>query len=241
MPTESSFTTHEWADSLEKINREGVRIAREAATGELVFVAGSIGPLGALVKPYGTLTLWQVRGDLRGAGPGLLEAGVDLILLETFGSLLEAAEAVRAARSLSSEIPIVAGMTFLSDGRTAFGESASHALATLALAGADVGRDELHARAAGDPRPVRATARRHLRAALGDAERGIPEPRARPQRVPLSPDYLLEYAPAFVEAGRRDRRRVLRHDSRAHPARWRARCRATGARRRRRPSPSSSR
>ena len=46
------------------------------------------------------------------------------ILLETFGSLLEAAEAVRAVRGLSAEIPIVAEMTFLADGRTAFGESA---------------------------------------------------------------------------------------------------------------------
>ncbi len=67
----------------------------------------------------------------------LLESGVDLLLLETFGSLLEAAEAVRAVRGLSSDIPIVAEMTFLADGRTAFGEGVGHALATLAMAGAD--------------------------------------------------------------------------------------------------------
>src|SRR6516165_5854523 len=47
------LTTHEWADSLEKINREGVRLAKEASSGELAFLGGSIGPLGALVKPYG--------------------------------------------------------------------------------------------------------------------------------------------------------------------------------------------
>src|SRR2546426_3340949 len=41
------LAAHEWADSLEKINREGVRLAREAATGELAFIAGSVGPLGA--------------------------------------------------------------------------------------------------------------------------------------------------------------------------------------------------
>src|SRR5712691_1640070 len=128
---------HEWAESLEKINREGVRLAREAAIGELVFVAGSIGPLGALVKPYGSLTLVQVREIFEEQARALLDAGVDLVLLETFGSLLEAAEAVRSVRGLSSEIPIVAEMTFLSDGRTAFGEAASHALSTLALAGAD--------------------------------------------------------------------------------------------------------
>src|SRR6476659_5134908 len=85
------LSTHEWGDSLEKINREGVRIASEAAVGDLVFVAGSIGPLGALVKPYGTLTLAQVREIFEEQARILLEAGVDLILLETFGSLLEAA------------------------------------------------------------------------------------------------------------------------------------------------------
>src|ERR1700682_704030 len=112
------LTSHEWADSLEKINREGARLARESATGEMVFVAGSIGPLGALVKPYGRLTLVQVRETFEEQARALLEGGVDLILLETFGSLLEAAEAVRAVRGLSPEIPIVAQMTFLSDGRS---------------------------------------------------------------------------------------------------------------------------
>src|SRR5215472_8834812 len=106
---------HEWADSLEKINREAVRLAREAASGEVAFVAGSIGPLGALVKPYGSLMLAQVREIFEEQARVLLDAGVDLVILETFGSLLEAAEAVRAARGLSGQIPIVAEMTFLSD------------------------------------------------------------------------------------------------------------------------------
>ena len=131
------LTAHEWADSLEKINREGVRLAREAAAGDMVFIAGSIGPLGVLVKPYGSLTLLQVREVFEEQARALLDGGADLILLETFASLLEAAEAVRAVRGMSAEIPIVAEMTFLADGRTAFGETAGHSLATLALAGAD--------------------------------------------------------------------------------------------------------
>jgi homocysteine S-methyltransferase len=129
---------HDWADSLEKINREGVRLAREAAAGEHIFVAGSVGPLGALVKPYGTLSLSQVREIFEEQVRVLLEGGVDLLILETFGNLLEAAEAVRAARGLSSEIPILAQMTFYGDGRTAFGEKAADALQTLVAAGADV-------------------------------------------------------------------------------------------------------
>ena len=195
------LTTHEWADSLEKINREGVRLAREAAAGELVFVAGSIGPLGALVKPYGSLTLAGVREIFEEQARVLLEAGVDLILLETFGSLLEAAEAVRAVRGLSPAIPIVAQMTFLAEGRTAFGESAPHALATLALAGADavgmnctLGPQETHeifktlAETVGAPLSVMPNA-------------GYPTVVHGRNVFLSSPDYLRDYAISFAEAG----------------------------------------
>jgi homocysteine S-methyltransferase len=195
------LTSHEWADSLEKINREGVRLAREAGAGELVFVAGSIGPLGALVKPYGSLRLSQVREIFEEQARLLLESGVDLVLLETFGSLLEAAEAVRAVRGLSSEIPLIAEMTFLADGRTAFGESVSHALPTLVLAGADVvgmnctlGPQETHdlfaklAGAVSAPLSVMPNA-------------GYPSVVHGRNVYLSSPDYLREYAAAFAEAG----------------------------------------
>ena len=195
------LTAHEWSDSLEKINREGVRIARESAAGELVFVAGSVGPLGALVKPYGSLTLVGVREIFEEQIRALLEAGVDLLLLETFGSLLEAAEAVRAARGLSGEIPIVAEMTFLSDGRTAFGESAPHALATLALAGADavgmnctLGPQETHdvfvRLPASIPVPL---------SVMPNA--GYPTVMHGRNVYLSSPDYLRDYAQAYAEAG----------------------------------------
>ncbi len=195
------LTAHEWADSLEKINREGVRLCREASAGELAFVAGSMGPLGALVKPYGTLRLTQVREIFEEQARLLLESGVDLVLLETFGSLLEAAEAVRAVRGLSAEIPIVAEMTFLADGRTAFGEAAPHALSTLALAGADVvgmnctlGPQETHdlfeklAGAVAAPLAVMPNA-------------GYPSVVHGRNVYLSSPDYLREYAAAFVASG----------------------------------------
>lgn len=194
------LTAHEWADSLEKINREGVRLARESATGEMVFVAGSIGPLGALVKPYGSLTLAQVREIFEEQARTLLDAGVDLILLETFGSLLEAAEAVRALRGLSSEIPILAEMTFLSDGRTAFGESALHALPTLLLAGADavgmnctLGPQETHDVLSRLPAAVAPLS------VMPNA--GYPTVVHGRNVYLSSPDYLRDYAAAYAEAG----------------------------------------
>ena len=195
------LTAHEWADSLEKINREGVRLAREAASGELVFVAGSIGPLGALVKPYGSLHLTQVREIFEEQARVLLEGGVDLIVLETFGSLLEAAEAVRSVRGLSPTIPIVAEMTFLADGRTAFGEAAPHALATLAMAGADavgmnctLGPQETYDVFARLPESIGVPLSVMPNAGYPSVVHG--------RNVYLSsPDYLREHAASFVAAG----------------------------------------
>ena len=134
----SKLSKFDWADSLEKINREAVRLARTAAAGEYVYVAGAVGPLGQLVKPYGPLTRLHVRELFTEQIRILLEEGVDLLSFETFSSTLEAAEALRAARALSLEIPIVASMTFLADGKTSFGEDVEDALPALVAAGADV-------------------------------------------------------------------------------------------------------
>ena len=111
----AKLTKFDWADSLEKINREAVRLARSAATGEYVFVAGQVGPLGQLVKPYGPLTKAQVRELFTEQIRILLEEEVDLLVLETFSSTLEIVEAIRAARELSASIPILASMTFLAE------------------------------------------------------------------------------------------------------------------------------
>jgi homocysteine S-methyltransferase len=53
----------------------------------------------------------------------LAEGGVDLIILETFGSLNELTEAVNAARDVAPQLPVVAQMTFLEDGKTLAGET----------------------------------------------------------------------------------------------------------------------
>jgi methionine synthase I (cobalamin-dependent)/5,10-methylenetetrahydrofolate reductase len=133
----AKLSRFDWADSLEKINREAVRLARRAAEGEYVYVSGQVGPLGQLVKPYGPLTKVQVREIFTEQIRLLLEEKVDLLILETFSSTLEAVEAVRAARALSADVPILASMTFLADGKTAFGAEAMDSFRELVEAGAD--------------------------------------------------------------------------------------------------------
>jgi homocysteine S-methyltransferase len=99
------------AEKLKAINRAGVRLAREAAK-EAAFVAGAVGPLGVRIEPLGPTSFAEARAMFREQIDALLEAGVDLLILETFGNLDELREAVRAAHEASGgEVAIVAQVT----------------------------------------------------------------------------------------------------------------------------------
>jgi methionine synthase I (cobalamin-dependent)/5,10-methylenetetrahydrofolate reductase len=107
-------------DEFTAINSTAVRLAREAreVSGREVFIAGSIGPLG-------DAELHDMEpGALYAEQAGVLEGrGVDLFMVETFFDLRDLETAVAAIRSVSS-LPVVALMTFDSDGDTLAGVSA---------------------------------------------------------------------------------------------------------------------
>ena len=115
-----------------EVNRAGVRVAREAqeqaaATG--ILVAGSVSP----ATPSGLghrISMRELREAFREQVEALYEGGVDLLLLETFGNLSELVEAIGIAQSLG-EVPIVAQMTFVEDGRTLGGDSPEDVATTL--------------------------------------------------------------------------------------------------------------
>jgi homocysteine S-methyltransferase len=99
------------AEKLKAINQAGVRLAREAAR-EAAFVAGAVGPLGVRIEPLGPTSFAEARAIFREQIDALLEAGVDLLILETFGNLNELREAVRAAREAAgNEVALVAQVT----------------------------------------------------------------------------------------------------------------------------------
>jgi len=99
------------AEKLKAINHAGVRLAHEAAK-EAVFVAGAVGPLGVRIEPLGPTSFAEARAIFREQIDALLEAGVDLLILETFGNLNELREAARAAHEASGgEVAIVAQVT----------------------------------------------------------------------------------------------------------------------------------
>lgn len=97
------------------INRKGAEIARTVA-GETTFVAGSMGPLGMQIEPIGKLSYDEAKEVFKEQAKGLLEGGVDLIVLETFALISELIQAIRATRELDPAIPIMAQVTVSDDG-----------------------------------------------------------------------------------------------------------------------------
>ena len=112
-----------FAEKLRAINQAGVRIAREAAR-EQAFVAGAVGPLGARLEPLGPISFTEARALFREQIVALAEAGVDLLILETFRDLDELREAIFAAREAAGgDIAVIAEVSIEDDGRLRDGAS----------------------------------------------------------------------------------------------------------------------
>ena len=89
---------HGHVDDLRAINQTGARLAREAFGGRDGFVLGDLGPLGAILEPYGELSQDEARAAYEEQARALVEAGVDAIIIETQTSLEELGVAIDAAK-----------------------------------------------------------------------------------------------------------------------------------------------
>ena len=108
--------------------------AREAGAR---YVAGDIGPIGALLRPLGNLSFDEAYDLFAEEVRAGVAAGVDLFIIETMTDLAEIKAAVLACRE-NSDLPVFATMTFEEDGRTFLGTSPEVAAITLDAIGADV-------------------------------------------------------------------------------------------------------
>ena len=138
---------HGLLGKVREINVAGVKLARECVEqirekqASDAFVAGSIGPLGVRLEPLGKVSLdeareafaEQIRAMVEG-GPGV---GVDLLIVETMTSLVEAEQALLAARSEAPGVPVIVMMTVDEEGNCLDGASAETAAIELTEWGAD--------------------------------------------------------------------------------------------------------
>jgi homocysteine S-methyltransferase len=129
---------HGCADKLHDINVAGATVARESAKNFVAYVAGSVGPLGVRIEPLGKIALEEARDAFRAQIAALVEGGVDLVILETFGYVEELHQAILAAHDVKAELPVVAQITIDDEGVCLDGSSPEIAAAKLHSWGADV-------------------------------------------------------------------------------------------------------
>src|ERR1700719_876975 len=144
----SRIKLEEWglADYTVEINTKAAEIARKAA-GESRFVAGSIGPTGYLPaseKPsLGQIRFSELREVFEEQPAGLIDGGVDLLIIETAQDILEVKAAIFGARaafkSTGRAVPIHTSVSLLPNGgKMLLGTDISSVLTTLEALQVDV-------------------------------------------------------------------------------------------------------
>ncbi|HET7829831.1 MAG TPA: bifunctional homocysteine S-methyltransferase/methylenetetrahydrofolate reductase [Candidatus Limnocylindrales bacterium] len=121
-----------------RFNRRAAQVAREArdVSGRDAWVGGSIGPLGPPTRELRHPADEAIRAAFREQIDGLLEGGVDLLVIETFFDLRHLLLAVEEARR-AGDVPVIASMTFGEDLVLADGTTPEQAVAALTAAGVD--------------------------------------------------------------------------------------------------------
>ena len=110
-----------YQDRTPEVNMRAVEIARKAASArDGVLVAGSMGPVGALIEPYGPLKAEDVKATFAEQAKALAEGGVDFLLIETMFAFEETNAAFEGARSMT-DLPIVVSFSYDRGTRTMMG------------------------------------------------------------------------------------------------------------------------
>jgi 5-methyltetrahydrofolate--homocysteine methyltransferase len=127
-------------EETEKINSVAIECVR-SVVGDRAYVSGSCGPSGGILKPYGDTDPEVLYQGFERQVKALINAGVDIVCVETMTDLQEATLAVKAVKNNFSKTPVMATMTFDPTPRgffTVMGNSIKDVAARLQSAGADI-------------------------------------------------------------------------------------------------------
>jgi homocysteine S-methyltransferase len=190
---------HGLGDRVGELNRAAGRVARAAGPR---FVAGSMGPLGVRLAPYGRVRPEDAFAAYREQAEALVDGGVDLLLIETQTDLREMEQALAAARDAAPGLAVVVSATFTKDDRTLLGSSPGQVAERLV----ELGADGIGANCGEGPAQL-LRVMRSMRLAAGSIPL-IARPNAGgPTQVggrfvyPATPDYLAGHARAFLDEG----------------------------------------
>ena len=184
-----------------ELNQRAVELARQAVGDHDVFVAGSLGPVGGLIQPYGPLSLDDVREAYAEQAKALTKGGVDLMVIETQFSLEEALAALEGVQKNSS-LPIIVSFSYDKGTRTMMGVKPSQVMETfsrrgVAAIGANCGKsletnqqviEEMAAAQTGVPIWAKPNA-------------GLPIPGTIPAKYDTTPEQMGAVAVRLVQAG----------------------------------------
>jgi len=181
------------------LNMTGVRLAR--VTPETL-VAGSVGPLGVRLAPYGRVQPDEARAAFAEQIAALEEGGADFLSIETHSDIAEIECAIAAAREVAPALPILASFTFTQDDRTPLGDAPEDVARRLAEP--DV--DAIGVNCSQGPSQVlrivtamRPHAKKIPLSAMPNA--GGPARVGGRIHYPATPEYFAEHAAAFLGAG----------------------------------------
>jgi methionine synthase / methylenetetrahydrofolate reductase(NADPH) len=195
------LTNHGLEGQVAAINRDGARLAREAA-GDKALVAGSIGPIGKPLAPLGSISFEDAVAAYREQVQGLVEGGVDAFILETMPSVDQARAALEAVRAVAGEAPVVVSLTFGEEGTTLYGETPEIVVERLEALGVPV----IGANCSQGPAAMLETVSRMAVAAKTARLAAMPNAGA-PALVEgryvylCTPEYMASYARRMIAAG----------------------------------------
>ncbi len=191
---------HNLQDETLAINKKAAELARKAI-GDKGYVAGSVGPLGVRIEPWGPTSFQEAKNAFAEQITGLKEGGVDCLSLETFADISELQQAIFAAKQVAPELPILAEITIGTDGNTPFGTPGEWAVKKIAEWGADV----IGFNCSVGPQPLLTQVQKLIPNAtlpfIIQPNAGMPKEVDGRTLYMCTPEYMAEFTKHFLQAG----------------------------------------
>lgn len=184
---------------IREINSAAVRIARRAAK-DKEFVGACIGPTGKFIAPLGDLDYTHAIEIFYEQIKICIEAGADLIIMETFMDVKEFKAAINAAKE-AGKVPVAASMTFFDDLRTSLGTTPEIACAVAECMGADLIGANCSLGPEGLLKVMEAMLKVSKKPLFVQPNAGLPELINGKTIYPSTPDEMADYAVKFARAG----------------------------------------
>ncbi len=197
---------HGLEERMAEFNRAGAQLAGMEAeqAAHPVVVAGSIGPSGQMLTPFGDLEFEDAVQVFAEQAAALAEGGADVLWIETMSDLQEVHAAVEGCRQRAPQLPLVTTMTFDTHGRTMMGVKPEQAIKTLS----DYGVIALGANCGNGPDELEAVIEKMHQTQpetvlVAKANAGMPHMEGDTPVYEATPDVMAEYALRVHKLGAR--------------------------------------